>query len=99
LTLNISYVQAESLKKVQVKYSLNSTHFSVNEINGQIFLINYLPTDSFDIVRYLNLTLTAFSSFGSVSSNDVVSIVNVNNRPPEFVSSQKIFEIEEVLSI
>ena len=99
MTLNISYVQAEALKKVQIKYSLNSTYFSVNEVNGQIFLINYLPTDSLNIVRYLNLTLTAFSSFGSVSTSDVVSIVNVNHRSPEFVTSQRIFEIEEVFKL
>ena len=97
--LNISYIQAESLNKVQIKYRLNSTYFFVNEINGQIFLINYLPDDFLNIVRYLNLSLTAFSSFGSVSINDMVSVANVNNRPPEFVTTQRIFETEEVYNI
>ena len=32
------------------------------------------------------------------STIDTVNIVNVNNKPPEFISNQRVFEIEEVFA-
>lgn len=55
-----------------------------------------MPTEISNSVGFMKLGITTFNRFGSSSTIDTVNIVNVNNKPPEFISNQRVFEIEEV---
>lgn len=55
-----------------------------------------MPTEISNSVGFMKLGITAFNRFGSSSTIDTVNIVNINNKPPEFISNQRVFEIEEV---
>ncbi len=84
------------MNRVQIKYNLNSKYFFVNETSGQVFLINQLPIDNLNVVSFLQLKITAFSYYGSISQIDTISILSINNRPPVFLSNQRHFEIDDV---
>ena len=80
-----------------MRYSLNSTQFYVDETSGQVFLISKLIFQKSSSSNYDTLTIGATNGATQISELNTISIINSNNSPPEFITSQRTFEIKEVI--
>jgi hypothetical protein len=97
LSVNVSYIQAIDFQGNQITYSLNSTNFYADKYTGQVFLISRLAPDAYNTPNnFKTVAISASNNLNTITQINAVSIINANNRPAEFVTSQRVFEIEEV---
>ncbi len=68
----------------------------MDETSGQVFLISRLAYDISSSSNFETLTIYATNGASQISETNTIYIVDANKTPPYFVSSQRIFEIEEV---
>ena len=98
LEKNVSYVMAIDLRNSQLIYSLESDFFTIDALSGRVFLISQLPTSFTQQQQQSQLKsirLSASNGIDTIQTESHYSIVNANNQPPEFVTSQRIFDIVE----
>jgi hypothetical protein len=100
LSNNVSYISAIGFNdNSSIKYKINSTEFTVDQNTGKIYLISKLSTNpnANSLINSRYITITASNGYQTVTSNNQITILDVVNKPPEFLISQRVFEIEEVL--
>ena len=92
----MSYIRAVGHSNIPITYFLNSTHLYVDETNGEVFLIAKLAYDTSNPNNFEVVTIGATNGASQIYQTNKISIINANKSPPEFVTTQRIFEIEEV---
>ena len=78
---------------------MNSTNLYVEPTNGEVFLISKFIHDDSRSNNFETITIGATNGITQINQTNVVSIINVNSNTVEFVSSQRVFEIEEVIFV
>ena len=79
-----------------ISYVIESSHFSVDMSNGRVYLIAKLEPNVNSAISYQTLSITATNGVEVIRSENRIAIVNANNQEPEFLTTQRIFEIFEV---
>ena len=69
-------------------------YLAINNI-GQIFLVAYLKQEYFN-PDVLMVNITAFNTVSTAQITQQIKLIDVNSRPPRFISTQRIFRITEV---
>ncbi len=97
LLTNVSYVLAtSSLNSNNITYSIESSYFTVNKSDGRIYLKAYLNSIQDSTFYSVLVKLTASDGINNVTTDNTISIVDVNNHAPTFTSTERVFEVLEV---
>ena len=97
LTNSISYVLAKDTKaKSNLTYSTDSNLFYINEKTGKVFLITWLNASKTELSKSYTFFIKVKNGLSSIEIKNTIRITDVNNQPPEFITSERIFEISEV---
>ncbi len=98
LVQNVSYVHAvEDSTYAKISYQLSSEFFSIDQSTGQVFLVNKLRlADPTLPISLFHVNITATNGIYSELIANTIGVLNSNNRPPVFITKQRVFEIEEV---
>ena len=92
--MNVSYIQALDARNYPISYYVDSRYFKVNS-KGQIFLVAYLDNNDFETKT--QVTIRASNSVFTKEMNNTIILSRSNDKPPDFVSAQRIFHTSEVL--
>jgi hypothetical protein len=71
----------------------------VDKYDGRVFLISYLKPNNMSMQTDWFIQVNATNGNQSITALNRVSIINGNNKAPEFVTNTRIFEIEEVSNV
>jgi len=98
LVQNVSYVHAiEDSIYTKINYQLSSEFFSVDQLTGIVFLVSkFRLADPSLPISLFQVNITATNGVYSESIVNTIGVSNANNKPPVFITKQRVFEIEEV---
>lgn len=91
----MSYVVAIDVRNNPISYGIKSKYFSVDNA-GRVYLISKLETIQNAPIDYQVIPLFASNGVEQTSVESRIIVLNSNTQEPEFMSSQRVFEVNEV---
>ncbi len=79
-----------------ITYTINSKYFTVDKLTGNVYLISKFDRNQLSIISTHTFQVTASDGQTSAISKNTITIMDVNDEAPNFVSQERIFQVEEV---
>ena len=79
-----------------LSYSINSKHFTIDKQTGNVYLISKFRKNQSKYLNTHKFQVTASDGKASLSATNTIAIIDVNEDAPNFVSQERVFQINEV---